>query len=188
MKRNVTLVSTSILGALVFLFDYTLKFSGLKIPFPLLPALKFDLTGIPIVLSTLMFNLPSGATTSAIAFLAILLRSGNIVDTSMKALAEFMTVLGIAPLMKRTDRVGRSLAIILGLSLRIVTMSIANVIILPIMYPNSYASSLAAVSFLPFLGIFNLIQGSISIVGGFLIYEAVTRRLAFMNILTTEKT
>ena len=97
MKINTKILAgTTILGALVVVFDYTLKFSGLKIPFPLVPYIKFDLTGIPIALSMLLFGLIPGATTSAIAFLAILARSGDLVGPSMKALAEFSTITGIA--------------------------------------------------------------------------------------------
>ena len=97
MKTNTKILAgTTILGALVVVFDYTLKFSGLKIPFPLVPYIKFDLTGIPIALSMLLFGLIPGATTSAIAFLAILARSGDLVGPSMKALAEFSTITGIA--------------------------------------------------------------------------------------------
>ncbi|MGQ9506844.1 MAG: hypothetical protein ACUVTB_03160 [Candidatus Bathycorpusculaceae bacterium] len=73
MKITTTaLAGTAILAALVVVFDYTLKYSGLKVPFPWLPILKFDFTGIPIVLSLLLFGLAPGAFTSAIAVLAIL--------------------------------------------------------------------------------------------------------------------
>ena len=76
------------LAALVVVFDYTLKFSGLKIPFPWLPFLKFDFTGVPITLSLLLYGLSSGATTSILACLAILVRSGDLVGATMKAIAE----------------------------------------------------------------------------------------------------
>ncbi|MFQ6075304.1 MAG: hypothetical protein ACE5Z5_04095 [Candidatus Bathyarchaeia archaeon] len=175
-RRTVTLVGTAVLGALVVVFDYTLKFSGLKIPFPWFPLLKFDFTGIPIVVSALLYGLPSGATTSAIAFLAILFRSGDLIGPSMKALAEFSTVLGMAPFIKRTDRTGKAVSLALGLVLRIVTMSLANLIVLPIFY-SKYYTFLAAVLFLPLLGVFNTMQGSISIFGGYLIHEALARRV-----------
>ena len=58
------LTGTAILAALVLVFDYTLKYSGLKIPFPWFPDLKFDFTGVPIALSLLMYGLPSATTTS----------------------------------------------------------------------------------------------------------------------------
>ena len=94
--RTAELTGTAILAALVVVFDYTLKFSGLKIPFPWLPFLKFDFTGIPIILSLFLHGLSSGATTSVVAFLAIVARSGDLVAAGMKGLAEFSTVLGMS--------------------------------------------------------------------------------------------
>jgi len=85
MKIDVkTLAGTAILAALVVVFDYTMKYSSLKIPFPWLPFLKFDFTGIPVVLSLLLFGLIPGTFTSIIASVAILTRSGQIVSASMK--------------------------------------------------------------------------------------------------------
>jgi len=93
-----TLTGTAVLGALVVVFDYTIKFSGLKIPFiPPLQFLHFDFTGVPVVLSLLLFDLvPGGAVTSAVAFFAIFARSGSFVGPVSKALAEFSTILGVA--------------------------------------------------------------------------------------------
>jgi riboflavin transporter FmnP len=48
-----TLAGTAVLAALVVVFDYTLKYANLKIVFPWLIYLKFDFTGVPIVLSLL---------------------------------------------------------------------------------------------------------------------------------------
>jgi riboflavin transporter FmnP len=79
-----TLAKIAVLSALVVVFDYSLKFSGLKIPFPWLPFLKFDFTGIPIVLSTLIIDLGGGTITSIVAFLAILVRSGDAIGASKR--------------------------------------------------------------------------------------------------------
>lgn len=76
--RTAVITGTAILSALVVVFDYTLKYSGLKIPFPWMPTLKFDFTGIPILLSFLMYGLPSAFTTSLIALFAIVVRSGDV--------------------------------------------------------------------------------------------------------------
>ena len=171
-----TLVGTTILGALVVIFDYTLKFSGLKIPFPWLPFLKFDFTGIPIVLSLLLFGLIPGATTSAVAFLAILVRSGDIVGSSMKALAEFSTIFGMAlGLMwsKKLTRFTKLVSFILGDTLRILVMLLANLIILPLYYGMPF---IGAVLLSPYVGAFNLVHGFLSMFGGYLIYEAIIRR------------
>lgn len=178
--KTIKLAGTAVLGALVVVFDYTLKFSGLKIPFPLFPVLKFDFTGIPIVLSYLVFGLSSGATTSSIAFLAILLRSGDAIGPLMKAIAELSTIAGMALFIRRTNRMGKTLSIALGIVLRVVVMSVVNLIVLPIFYTQYYTFS-AAVLFLPLLGVFNTIQGSISIFGGLLIYKAIAGKIPLIT-------
>lgn len=171
-----TLAGTTVLGALVVVFDYTLKFSGLKIPFPWFPILKFDFTGIPIVLSLLLFGLIPGATTSAVAFLAILVRSGAIVSSSMKALAEFSTIFGMAlGLMwfKKLTKFTKPVSFILGAISRILVMLLANLVILPLYYGMPFKGALLIS---PYVGAFNLIQGFLSMFGGYLIYEAIIRR------------
>jgi riboflavin transporter FmnP len=184
-QRTTTIAGTAVLGALVLVFDYALKFSGLKIPFPWFPSLKFDFTGIPIVLSLYMYGLYSGATTSSIAFLAILLRSGDLIGASMKAIAEFSTILGMAPFISKSSRIGKSMSIILGLIFRVVAMSLFNSAVLPIFYSAYYPTFIAVILFLPLLGAFNIVAGSISIFGGFLIREALVKRIP--SIMRTEK-
>ena len=178
--KTTKLAGTAVLGALVVVFDYTLKFSGLKIPFPLFPVLKFDFTGIPIVLSYLLFGLSSGATTSSIAFLAILLRSGDVIGPLMKAIAELSTIAGMALFTRRTNRIGKAMSIALGLVLRVAVMSIVNLIVLPIFYAQYYTFS-AAVLLLPLIGVFNTIQGSISIFGGLLIHKAIAGKIPLIT-------
>ncbi len=178
--KTIKLTGTAVLGALVVVFDYTLKFSGLKIPFPLFPQVKFDFTGIPIVLSYLVFGLSSGATTSSIAFLAILIRSGDVIGPLMKAIAELSTIVGMALFTRRTSRIGKTMSIALGLVLRVVVMSVVNLIVLPIFYAQYYTFS-AAVLILPLLGVFNTIQGSISIFGGLLIHKAIEGKLPIVT-------
>jgi riboflavin transporter FmnP len=168
-----TLAGTAILGTLVVVFDYSLKYSGLKIPFPWLPYLKFDFTGVPIVLSLLFFGLASGITTSAVALLAILARSGDVVGATMKALAEFSTILGMAiglRLLKRNTKSTKILSSALGLSLRSMVMLLANLIVFPAM-AVMYAMLL--------LVFFNCIQGSISIIFGYFLYGVVAQKLSF---------
>jgi riboflavin transporter FmnP len=174
--KTTVLVGTAVLGALVVVFDYTLKFSGWKIPFPWLPILKFDFTGIPIVLSLLLYGLRSGATTSAVALLAIVLRSGDLVGASMKALAEFSTIFGMALFRNRRSRVGRVLSFALGLTVRVAIMSVFNLVVLPI-----------SITLLPLIGAFNVVAGSISMFGGYLIHEAMVRRALLKTSATASR-
>lgn len=175
---------TAILGALVIVFDYSMKFSGLKIPFPPLPYLKFDFTGIPIVLSLLFFGLTSGATTSSVALLGILARSGDFVGASMKALAEFSTILGIATtqkMLRKTGKLAKASSLILGVTLRCLIMFFANLIILPIYYGTP---QIAVIGLSPIVVVFNCIQGTISVILGYFLYSAITSRI---SSLATEK-
>lgn len=166
-----TLTGITVLSALVVVFDYTLKYSGFKISFPWLPFLKFDFTGIPIVLSMLMYGLVPGAFTSAIAGLAILARSSDFIGASMKGLAELSTVVGMTLGLKMTEKFKLPAAFLLGVAVRILAMSVANSVLI------FFGLIPIAMVYLPLIGIFNFIQGSISIIGGYLIYKAVNKRI-----------
>lgn len=169
-----TLAGTAILAALVVVFDYTMKYSGLKIPFPWLPTLKFDFTGIPIVLSLYLFGFVSGVFTSAIAFVGILARSGDVVSSSMKALAEVSTIVGMKLAMRVASNFRRSAALAAGVSARSVIMAFANLLVLP---AHNQIPFLLVIGISPLIVAFNVIQGSISILGGYFIYEAIKLRL-----------
>jgi riboflavin transporter FmnP len=174
-KDATTLAGTTILGTLVVVFDYSLKFSGLKIPFPWLPYLKFDFTGVPIVLSLLLFGLTSGTITSSVAFLAILVRSGDLVGAAMKAIAEFSTILGMTfalKLSKKNTKITKISSLILGVSSRSIMMVFANLIVFP---------QIAVIISLLTL-VFNVIQGSISIIPGYFLYDIITRKTSFLML------
>jgi riboflavin transporter FmnP len=173
-ERTVRLTGTAVLAALVIVFDYTLKFSGLKIPFPWLPFLKFDFTGVPIALSLLLYGLSSGGFTSAVAFLGIIVRSGDVISSLMKGLAEFSTVLGMALGLYLPIRLRRPFSVVLGLVLRVISMSVFNLVVLP----NYYGMPLSVVfGLLPMLCVFNAMQGGITIFLGYFLHEAYRRRM-----------
>ncbi|NWF86665.1 hypothetical protein HXY32_02480 [Candidatus Bathyarchaeota archaeon] len=178
MKINTkTLAGTAILAALVVVFDYTIKYSNLKIPFPLNPDLKFDLTGIPIVLSLLLFGFIPGIFTSIIAFVAILARSGVILGSSMKGLAEFSTILGMAIGLKLFKRFRIVSSSILGVVSRVLIMICVNfALIYAGIIPISASYANIPLIYALLLGFFNAIQGMIGIVGGYFIYAAIKRR------------
>lgn len=174
------LTGTAILAALVLLFDYALKYSGLKIPFPWFPDLKFDFTGVPIVLSLLMYGLPSATMTSLVAGLGIFARSGNLISALMKTAAELSTVVGF--------RLGLCLAGVFGVEggkskimeysggvlCRVVVMSVANIIVLP----NFWGVPLeVAYGLMPLIAGFNVAQGLISLGLGSYLFDAVEKRL-----------
>jgi len=129
-RKTVRLTGTAVLAALAVVFDYALKFSGLKIPFPWMPFLKFDFTGVPIVTAFLMFDLTSGTITSIVAVLGIIARSGDLVGGAMKGIAEVSTVTGLAGGRYLSRRLGlgtgpsRFLSCLVGVALRITIMSV----------------------------------------------------------------
>lgn len=178
--RATRLTGTAILSALVVVFDYALKFSGLKIPFPWMPFLKFDFTGVPIVVSLLLYGLSSAATTSVVACLAIVARSGDLVGGSMKSLAEFSTVLGIEAciwLAGKRDLKAlyvKGASVVVGVFTRSIIMGVANLAVLPIYYGTLFS---VAVGMLPLLVVFNAIQGGMTVLLGYFLYEAYTKRV-----------
>ena len=175
-NRASRLTGTALLAALVIVFDYALKFSGLKIPFPWLPMLKFDFTGVPIALSLFMYGLPSALTTSLVAFVGIVARSGDVLSAALKFAAEFSTVLGLAlgiMLAGRfSDRAQKGSGLALGIVFRVAAMSVANIFVLPLYgYPTEVAYGL-----LPLIAAFNVASGAITVLLGAFLYEAIRKR------------
>lgn len=171
-NKSVRLTGTAILAALVIVFDYTLKYSGLKIPFPWYPTLKFDFTGVPVALSLFLYGFSSSVTTSLVAGIGILIRSGNILSASMKVVAELSTVTGL----HIGEKLGGSKYASWGVGLisRILAMSIVNLYVLPNIYNVPME---ATIGLLPLIGFFNLVQGAITVGLGRFLYQAVQSRL-----------
>lgn len=180
VDRTNQITGTAILAVLVIIFDYSLTFSGFKLQFPWMPFPKFDFTGIPIVLSFLLFGLTSAATTSIVACLGIVTRSGDLVGGVMKAIAEFSTVLGmvlglyLAERLRLEESNFKGLERIIGISSRIIIMSICNLIVLPSYYGMVFD---ATIGMLPSLVLFNATQGTTTVYIGFVIYELYMRRV-----------
>jgi riboflavin transporter FmnP len=177
--RTARITGTALLAALTIVFDYALKFSGLKIPFPWMPFLKFDFTGVPIVVALLLIDLGSSATTSVVAALGIVARSGDVIGGAMKGIAELSTVAGIvagrrvAALIGRGGTAEKALSLAAGVLFRVVVMSCWNLVVLPYYYGLPLQ---AAVGMLPLLAVFNGMQGAMTITLGYLLFEAYARR------------
>jgi len=91
-RKSMFIAGTALLGATVAVLDWLSKIFSLKIPFPLLTPLKFDVIGIPTVISYLLFGPLSGIIACIVAFLSISFR--NPFSGFMKGLAELATVIG----------------------------------------------------------------------------------------------
>jgi len=180
-RKSVFAAGTALLGAIVAVLDITFKMAGLKIPFPLFTDLKFDALGIPMLLAYFLFGFLSGAITSGIAFFSITLRSGKAFEAFMKFLAEFVTIVGVYVVLRARkpstfEKKWKTLSMISGIVLRVTVMDVANVLLLP-MFTTFYKTPAAVIVIVPFISLFNTIQGAVSVFGGFLLYEAVIRRL-----------
>lgn len=178
--RTAKLMGTSILAALVLVFDYALKYSGLKIPFPWYPNMKFDFTGVPIVLSLLMYGLDSSVVTSMVAGLGIFARSGNPLSAAIKTLAELSTVVGLHVGLRMAaeralDTKWMAFSSAAGIASRIIVMTFTNLYVLP----NFYGVPMeATIGLLPLIAAFNVVQGTITIWLGLFLDRAVKDRLA----------
>ena len=178
-KKNPTarLTGTAILAAMVIVFDYTLKYSGLKIPFPWYPNLKFDFTGIPIAMSLFMYGFPSAITTSLIAGLGIFMRSGNWVSASMKVFAELSTIVGLhlgMNVLAKEKKATNYMAWVLGLAARVIIMTVVNLYVLPNIW---HVPMEVTIGLLPLIGAFNVVQGLVTIGLGYYLFGAVKVRL-----------
>ncbi|MGB9740548.1 MAG: hypothetical protein ACPLW5_02150, partial [Candidatus Bathyarchaeales archaeon] len=96
----------------------------------------------------------------------------------MKGLAEFFTVLGMFSGLKIVKRFNLSASFSLGITARVSIMMLTNLaLIYTGVMPIPFSFREIPLNFVLLTGIFNTIQGTISIVGGFLIYAAIKRRL-----------
>ena len=178
-RKSMFIAGTALLGATVAVLDWLSKIFSLKIPFPLLTPLKFDVIGIPTVISYLLFGPLSGIIACIVAFLSISFR--NPFSGFMKGLAELATVIGAFLILRAKNpsvlhKRKKIFAGISSIALRVIIMAIANVLLLPIFLPSFYTTE-TVIALLPFFCLFNAIQGAISIAGGFLVYEAILLRL-----------
>jgi len=175
-RKSVIVAGTAVLGAVVTVLEMT-RFA--RFPFPLFPLLKFDVMGIPMVITYLFFGLIPGSATCFVSFAVISFRDPF--SGFMKALAELATILGAFLILRGKDpsvsNKRKIFAALSGITLRVVVMAIANILLLPVYMPKFYATPEAAMAIVHFVSAFNMIQGAISILGGFIVYEAVTRRM-----------
>jgi len=93
----------------------------------------------------------------------------------MKGLAEFATILGIAIGLKLLKRLRKPVSSVLGITSRVLIMAIANLTAIYIgVMPLNQDVPLIIVTLLT--GVFNTVQGALTVYGGFVVYEALRRR------------
>ena len=129
--------------------DYIQLASGTKalmstpwaLAFPQAWFLKFDFTGVPIFCAMAFFGLGSGAVVSFIVGVFIMLRK-TWVDGTMKALAEFSTILGTYLGLRMWGEKRRRISLSLGPISRAVFMCLANLVVTPFYLQQPIALSL----------------------------------------------
>ena len=182
-EATLALAGATMLGALTAALDYATKATGVKefmsspwaIAFPHLAFLKFDLDGIPIFCATAFFGLTAGALASIIMGLAIAVRAPSLMGfagASMKALAEFSNMVGVYVALRKARR-ARWAWLSLGLLTRALVMCLANLIVVPLLFPWPLAF---VVSALPLIALFNILQGAITTYLGLAVALAVVKR------------
>lgn len=164
------LALASMLGALAAASEI-IRGPPFDIPFPLLPGIiSWDLTGIPMMISLLFNGLIGGIYTSVIGCSIIFLR-GNVPGGVFKLVAELATILAFAAIRK-----GFIPKLIAATASRIVVMTVANYVMLPIFYPLYYPSEAATVVLLLPLALFNLTQALLNIIPSYIIYSRLANR------------
>lgn len=160
-----------------------LEILPLDIPFPLFSKLTLDVTGVPLLLTFYLVDLPSTIVAVLFIGLAIALprppfRPPNPYGGFFKVVAELSTILGIW-LTKRFWKGSRmrflSLSIVGGSISRVVIMSFVNYVFLPLFYglPRSIVLKI-----IPVVAVFNLIQSVVNVVLAYVCLESVKERLS----------
>lgn len=180
-RKSVFIAGTALLGAMVAVLDWAFKLGGLKIPFPPLPILRFDALGVLMFLSYFLFGFLSGTIAGLVAWLSISLRDPTGFMGFMKFLAEFSTIAGaylVLRARKPASRWWKALSMSSGISVRVIAMAAANYFLFPIFTTTNVET---VILWLPLISIFNVVQGAVSVLGGFLLHEAVILRLPFLR-------
>jgi riboflavin transporter FmnP len=155
----------SLLGALAALSEL-IPGPPFDIPFPLYSRISWDLTGIPIMISQLMYG-PITAVYTALIGCSIIFLRGNLYGGIFKIVAELATVIGYAIIRRST--IERSLSAIAS---RVLIMTVANYYLLPLFYgvPES-----VVIGLLPVIAVFNATQVLINVVPAHIVCQRILK-------------
>lgn len=159
------IAAASMLGALSALWEI-IPGPPFDVPFPLYPRISWDLTGIPVMISLLIYGPLCSVYTCLIGCSIIFLR-GNLPGGTLKLIAELATLLGFALLRKHIV-----LNSTVAVTLRVATMTIANYYLLPFFYGMPVSTVLGLL--VP-IALFNLSQALINIIPAYLIYLRIIK-------------
>jgi riboflavin transporter len=155
------LALASVLAALSGVFEI-IPGPPFDIPFPLYDRVSWDLTGLPMMMS-LLFTGPLGALYTCLVGCSFIFLRGNLYGGIFKIIAELATILAFAAIKK-----GFVSKTISSLTSRVVVMTVANYMLLPVFYgmPVDFV-----VGILPALAVMNGTQALINIIPAQIVYS-----------------
>ena len=154
---------SSVLGALSFLFE-VVPGPPFDIPFPLYPRVTWDITGIPMMVSLLLYG-PLSAVYTCLVGTAIIFLRGNISGGLFKVVAELSTLLAYA-LIRKSTIVKSTIASFT----RVIVMTITNYYMLQFFYKMPEG---VVIGLLPVLAMFNFSQAIINIIPAHIIHKRI---------------
>lgn len=186
---------SSIFSALAVMLTMT----NLTIPFPLLPYLKFDFSEIPVAMSFFLIGPQYALLTTAIYWIVLTIRAGDILGPAMKGIAVASMIIGFWVASKTTKEHKangiKSLMIsglVVGVLLRVLVMSVFNYAVFVFIAPFwlDYAAGFITALGLPtsttsqtilwvllLTGLYNLLHTTLSMIPSVFISEAAIDRV-----------
>ncbi|MEM0075225.1 MAG: hypothetical protein QXT39_04630 [Conexivisphaerales archaeon] len=175
-----------------------ISISGLSVPFPLMPFLRFDAAEIPDALAFLLLGPSGGLAVTTIHWLMLNLSASfdPVIGPTMKFMAVFATMLGmyIGSLFVSSNFSSRrnySYLLVWGTILRFIIMIPVTFVLYYIIFPSTYLSfasqalraigidvtgALAIAIIVTLItGLFNIIHAIITITGSWIIYRGVQK-------------
>lgn len=187
MSRSSLVAGAALFASLTVVLDVLFKYSAFKVPFPPAPFLKFDLDGLPVILSLLVFGPWAGAFSSISLLLTIGYRGPPF--AVLKVLAEASTAAGVFIAWLLVKRIsgsrrpgGKALmiaALVLGVTTRALVMLWGNWALLPLFFGSSLEEyyRMALYTALGIIVGFNAVQGAMNVAAAMLVYLGIQRRL-----------
>ncbi len=164
------IAAVSVLGALSALSEI-IKGPPFDVPLPLFPLydkISWDITGLPMMLSLLLYGPVSAVFTCLVGCSVIFLR-GNVFGGIFKIVAELATILAFG-LLKKGVVVNSTAAV----ASRVGVMTIVNYYLLQLFYGTPEP---VVIGLLGPIGLFNMTQALVNIIPAYLIYLRVRAAL-----------
>jgi len=169
---------------------------NITIPFPLLPYLKFDFSEIPVTMAFFLIGPQYALLSTAIYWAVLTIRAGDILGPAMKGAAVASMIIGFWIASRVTN--GKDLrpmltsGMIIGVTLRVITMSAFNYAVLTVIAPfwldyatgfiaalglSTATSSQTILWVLLITGLYNLLHTVLSFIPSLFVSEASFERV-----------